>query len=195
MSEDYTNNISEEHEKEERREKREKRNNLIIILLVLLLIIAVGVTVWAVFFRDGDSVLAPDYAPQSVEENAEPISDESGEKLENPDGGGSVSLIYSKGVVIDLSDKNASLMFGNPYRSNSDTLIRLVIQDRIIVQSGRIVPGNKVTSLPIREGTDKLLSPGGYDGKLVVFYYNPTTGEKAMINTEIPVNIIVKNKS
>jgi len=193
MSEEHTN-MSEEYTSDENQEKREKRNKLIIILLLLLLIIAIGVTVWALFFRNGDSALVPDYAPQSIEENADPIGDESGEKLEKPDGGGSASLIYSKDVVIDLSDKTVSLLFGNPSRSNSDTLIQLVIQDKVIVQSGRIVPGNKVMSLPIREVAEKLLPPGGYNGKLVVFYYNPETGEKAMINTEIPVNIIVKNK-
>ncbi len=194
MSEDYTNNITEEPQNDKRREKREKRNNLIIILLILLLIIAVGVTVWAVFFRDGDSALVPDYAPQSVEENAEPIGDESGEKLEKPDGGGSASLIYSKDVAIDLSDRKADLLFGNPSRSNSDIVVRLVIRDKVILQSGRIVPGNRVTSLSLLEDAEKLLSPGVYNGKLVVFYYDSATGEKAMISTEIPVTITVRDK-
>lgn len=192
MSEEHIN-VS-EHEKDEQREKREKLNNRIIIMLLLLLIIAVGVTVWAVFFRDSDSVLTPDYAPQSVEENAEPIGDESGEKLEQPEGGGSASLIYSKDVVIDLSDKTATLLFGNPSRSNSDIVVRLIIRDKVILQSGRIVPGNKVTSLNLLEGSEKMLLPGGYNGKFVVFYYNPTTGEKAMINTEIPVSITIQDK-
>ncbi len=173
-------------------EKHEKRITLLIMLLILLLIISIGVTVWALFFRNSDSTLIPDYAPQSVEENVEPIGDESSEKLENPDGGGSVSLIYSKDVAIDLSAKKASLLFENPSRSNSDMVIQLVIKDKVILQSGRVVPGKKLTSLSLLDGVDEVLSSGGYNGKLVVFYYNPISGEKAMINTEITVNITVK---
>ena len=32
---------------------------------------------------------------------------------------------------------------------------------------------------------------GGYDGKFVVLYYDRASGERAMINTEIPVSVTV----
>ena len=34
--------------------------------------------------------------------------------------------------------------------------------------------------------------PGGYEGKFAVFYYSVETGEKAMVNTEIPVSITIQ---
>lgn len=38
---------------------------------------------------------------------------------------------------------------------------------------------------------EKRLSAGGYDGKFVVLYYGRTSGELAMVNTEIPVTVTV----
>ena len=51
-----------------REEKKPDRRNLLILLLLLLTIFAVGVTIWALFFRETQSTLAPDYAPQEEEE-------------------------------------------------------------------------------------------------------------------------------
>jgi hypothetical protein len=36
-----------------------------------------------------------------------------------------------------------------------------------------------------------MLSPGGYKGSFSVFYYDPSSGEKAMVNTEIPILVTV----
>ena len=36
-----------------------------------------------------------------------------------------------------------------------------------------------------------MLSPGGYEGKFIVLYYDPDSGEKAMVNTEIPITVNV----
>ncbi len=169
----------------------EKKRNVLIVLLLLITLIAIGVTVWALFFREPTVTLAPDYAPQEMEANAETIPGDSGEKLDQPEGGGSVSLTYSKELTIDLSDKKASLLFANPGKSNQDMVVQVVIQDTVIIQSGLLTPGNQVTALDLLEGAEKQLAEGGYDGKFVVLYYNPDTGEKAILNTEIPLSITV----
>jgi len=168
-----------------------KNTKLLIMILALITAAAVSVTIWAVFFRD-DTVLAPDYAPVEKEEHAETIPGDAGDKMESEKGGGSVSLSYSDDVTIDLSDKQASLLFGNPRRSNQDMVLQIVIQDTVIVQSGTLSPGNQVTTLNLLPGAEKRLIPGGYEGKFAVFYYNEETGEKAMVNTEIPVSITIK---
>jgi len=175
-------------------EKNEKKRNytkLLILLLLLITLIAVGVTVWALFFRDSGPVLAPDYAPQEMEQNAETIPNDSGEKMEKPEGGGSVSLTYSNKVTIDLSDKAAALYFANPGKSNQDMVLQIAIQDTVILQSGTLKPGQQVKLLNLLEGAEKQLSTGGYEGKFVVLYYDQESGEKAMVNTEIPVTINV----
>lgn len=169
----------------------DKRKQIIIIVLILLLLITIGITVWALFFRDTTPVLAPDYAPQQTEENAEPFDDDTdGEKLQQQQGGGAVSLTYSKEVAIDLSDNVAKLLFANPYKSNQDMMLQIVIQDTVIVQSGLLTPGHQVTKLELFDNAK--LSKGTYEGKFVVLYYQKDTGEKAMINTEIPLTITVE---
>lgn len=170
----------------------DKRKQIIIIVLILLLLITIGITVWALFFRDTTPVLAPDYAPQQTEENAEPFDDDTdGEKLQQQQGGGAVSLTYSKEVAIDLSDNVAKLLFANPYKSNQDMMLQIVIQDTVIVQSGLLTPGHQVTKLELFDNAK--LSKGTYEGKFVVLYYQKDTGEKAMINTEIPSTITVED--
>lgn len=171
---------------------KRRKNWIIILLLLLVTAIAVGVTVWALFFRQpAVSVLAPDYAPQEIEQNAEDMGDSGKDKLDAPAGGGSVTMNFKDKVAIDLSDNIASLYYGNPYESTQDVLIQIVVQDTLIAQSGRIVPGNEVKTLELAEGATEILQPGGYNGKLILSFYNSDTGEKATVDTEIPVNITV----
>ena len=160
-----------------------KGKKILIPVLLLITLIAIGVTIWALCFRDTAPVLAPDYAPVEEESNAQAIEDDSGEKLEAEEGGGAVSLTYSNEVTID---------FANPGKSVQDMVVQIVIDDTVIVQSGTLKPGNQVTTLNLLDGAEKQLQPGGYDGKFVVFYYDPDTGEKAVVNTEIPITITVQ---
>lgn len=172
-------------------ETEKNKSGWLILLLIFITLMAVGLTVWALFFRSSGPELTPDYAPMNQEENAEAIEGDSGDKLESPQGGGSVSISYSADVSIDLSEKTASLYFANPGKSNQDMVVQVVIQDTILAQSGTLKPGNQVTSLNLLDGAEKQLSSGGYDGKLVILFYDETTGEKAVVNTEIPVTITV----
>lgn len=186
------NNEKERNEKEDKEQKgKEKRLLVLLLLLLLITVIAVAISIWAIWFRDRGPVLGPDYAPKEIERNAEPIGDENDDKLVQPEGGGAVSLTYAKQVTISLSQKTASLLFANPTKSNQDMVICLVIDDVVILQSGRLTPGNQVTVLNLASGAEKRLAEGGYDGKFVIFYYDGTSGEKAMINTEIPVEVTV----
>lgn len=165
--------------------------NLLIPILLAITAAAVCITVWAIFFRDTGPVLAPDYAPQQEEENAEAIPGDNAEKMETPEGGSAVSISYSKEVKISLSDETASLYFANPGKSNQDMVLQISIQDEVVVQSGTIKPGNQVSQLKLLNDEAGKLSPGGYDGKFIILYYDPDTGEKAVVNTEIPVTITV----
>lgn len=172
--------------------RKRKKAWILILLLLLLTFIAIGVTIWALFFRKPEvSILAPDFAPQEIEQNASSMAGNTNSKLDAPTGGGSVNLMFQDKVTIKLSDKKAYLYYGNPYESTQDVLLQIVIKDTLIAQSGRIVPGNEVKTLNLADGAAKTLQPGGYDGKLVLSFYNPDTGEKATVNSEIPVKITV----
>lgn len=176
-----------------RYENKKAKPSLLIPILLVITVIALCITVWALFFRDRGPVLAPDYAPQEEEQNAETIPGDSGEKLENPEGGGSVSLTYSREVSISLSDEKVTLLFANPGKSNQDMVLQIVVQGTVIVQSGTLKPGNQVTTLELLDGMAGKLSAGTYEGNFAVLYYHPETGEKAIVNTEIPITITVKN--
>lgn len=163
----------------------------LILSLAIITLIAVGVTVWALFFRQPATTTGSDYAPKQIEQNADKVEDEDNSKLETPAGGGAVSLTYSKEVALSLDKKEAVIMFQNPSKSNQDMVIELQIDGKTITKSGRLPAGYKLQKLS-NVDTDKL-SAGNYDGKFVMSYYNTKTGEKAVVNTEIPVTITVKN--
>lgn len=174
----------------QKEKKKDKQHKILILLLLLLLILSLCMTIWALFFRESVPVLAPDYAPE-IESSAKQLDSDSSTKLEAPPGGGAVSLTYSKDVSVNLSDKKIDLMFANPAKSTADMVLQLVIKDTVIMQSGRLLPGNKVTSLDLLDDAANQLAAGGYDGKFVVLYYDQQSGEKAMIHTEIPVTVTV----
>ena len=176
-------------------DKKLNKTTIIIAILAVITVAALCVTMWALFLREPDDsnkvILAPDYAPQNKEENAETIPDDTSDKMETPEGGGAVCLTYSNEVTIDISDKAAALYFANPGKSNQDMVIQIAIRDTVILQSGTLSPGNQVKLLNLLEGAEEMLQPGGYEGKFIVLYYDQTSGEKSMVNTEIPITINV----
>lgn len=138
------------------------------------------------------NVLVPDYALPGEESNAQTIPGDRGDKMESEEGGGGVNLTYSDKVKISLQEETASLMFANPGRSNHSVMLQIVIQDQTVVQSGLLLPGKQVTSLDLPDGAADMLSPGGYQGSFVIMYFDPNSGEKAMITTQIPITITVE---
>ena len=179
-----------EKKEEGRTGRKPDGRKFLILLLLLITVIAVGVTVWALFFRKTAPVLAPDYAPVEEDVNAEDIGDESEEeKMDANKGGGAVSMSYQKGVTISLADQTASLMFQNPSKSVNDMVLQLIIvsaddTETVIAQSGTIRPGKEVQKLDLIEGA-ATLSEGTYNGKFNILYYDPDSGEKAIVNGNI----------
>jgi hypothetical protein len=173
------------------------KKTMIILIAVLAVITLACVTTVIVVLIDRNeppTILSPDYAPEEEDPNAEKIPDDNGDKLNAPDGGGAVSLIYTTNVTVDLSDKKATLLFGNPKKSNQDMVIQIVVKGQVIIQSGRITPGNRVTTLDLLHDAPQL-GAGTYTSencKFVVLYYDQSSGEKAILNTEIPITVTVQ---
>ena len=171
--------------------KRPDKQNLLVFLLLLITVSAVCVSVWALFFRTSETALTPDYAPK-VEDHAQPIPGDTAAGNEAQPGSGSVSITYSNQVNIRLGERTAKLLFANPGRSNQDIVLQIVIQDTVVVQSGTLKPGNQISSLSLLSGAKNQLAAGVYNGMFNVLYYDPVSGEKAIVNTEIPITITVK---
>lgn len=173
-----------------RRNKYENQQLLIFILLFIT-VAALCVTVWALFFRTPDVMLIPDYAPVDTEAHARPIPGDTQSQSSAQPGSGAVSLTYSTQVEISLGSRSVALLFANPGKSNQDMVLQIVIQDTVLLQSGRLTPGNQVTELELTKDSAAMLRPGGYEGSFRVFYYDTETGDKAIVNTEIPISITV----
>ncbi len=71
-------------------------------------------------------------------------------------------------------------------------VVQVVLQDEVIGISGRLEPGYQVRELSLDKKLK--LSPGEYEGKLQVYFYDPATDERAMVNASIPVSITVKKR-
>ena len=164
---------------------------IIIIALSVVLAVAIFVSIWAIFFREEEDVLPPDYPPQDTDDNQTPIPDDIGGSIETPEGGGAVNITYAENITVDLSDKTASLYYANPSRSNQNVAIAIVIGEEVIIRSELITPGNMVTALPLVDGAEEKLSAGGYNAEIIIYCYHPETGEKAMIDTKGEVVVTV----
>ncbi len=162
-----------------------------IIALVLLAIMMFLPGCGSSGAQDSNEILVPDLSPEEAEPNIETIPNDPDTKPNNSDGG-SVSLTYSDQVAINLREEIASLYFGNPGRSNQDMILRIVIQDKVIAQSGIIPAGYQVKTISLLHDSVSLLKAGRYSGKFVIFYYDQKNGKLATVNTEIPITVVVE---
>lgn len=48
-------------------ERKEKKKTWLIPMLIIGIVICIGMTIWALFFRQSDEALIPDYAPRETE--------------------------------------------------------------------------------------------------------------------------------
>ena len=84
---------------ETNRESKSSRSRIIIMILLLLITIsAVGITIFTLTQDHSQPTIAPDYAPQQVDSNADKMEETDESKLEAEEGGGAVGLTYSKTV-------------------------------------------------------------------------------------------------
>lgn len=113
------------------------------------------------------------------------------------DGSGSVSLIYTMTATYNEGDDEISVYFKNPSKSNHDIVLELyaIATDGsrvLMAKSGRIPAGYGISKMTLLKDAPKL-TKNTYKGLYKASYYNPTTGELATVNTEIPdISITVK---
>ena len=170
-------------------------NRKILIIVLLSVALAAAITSVCLIVFKKETVLLPDYAPPALEENAEKIEGESGDKMEVSEGGGGVNLIYKDQVVIDLSEeKITSMHFVNPGKSYNNMVIQVVVKGEVVAQSGTLAPGYRLNTLNLLKGAAGKLRAGAYaeDTKFVIAFYDPDTSEKAILQNEIPITVVVQ---
>ena len=117
----------------------DRRSKGYLMVAAAIALVAVGVAVWALFFRDPSPAPAPDIAPP-VEDNALPTGEDDGDKLPQAQGGGAVNITYSDQVAVCLETRTVSLRFANPARSNQSMVVRLVLGELVAAESGTLPP-------------------------------------------------------
>ena len=158
-----------------------------------LLTTSVAASVTGVIILLNQNSLKPDYAVDQVDSHLQEDKDNS-EKLTSAKGGGAVELFYSTDIKVINAEKVVSLSFKNPSKSNQDMSVKIaVIKDNkeyIIAESNRIPAGYILKELDLK--SDVKLESGGYDGVIHVYYFNPETLERAVVDTNISANIVVE---
>ena len=174
---------------------KKSTQNLLILILSLVTVACLCVTGWAVFLRPVQSTDAAaqqqDYAPVELEPNAQPIAQEPEQPASSQaveEGSGHVTLTYTKVVTVQRSTRTVSLFYQNPSTSYNPVSVQVVLVDKngievVIAQSGLLEPGTQLTSLTL--STDVNLPEGSYDGYYSLAFYNPDTGEKAVVDSVV----------
>ena len=166
----------------------DRRSKGYLMVAAAIALVAVGVAVWALFFRDPSPAPAPDIAPP-VEDNALPTGEDDGDKLPQAQGGGAVNITYSDQVAVCLETRTVSIRFANPARSNQRMVVRLVLGELVAAESGTLPPGSALESLPLL--ADVTLPAGEYAGAFHVLFYDSQDGGRAGVSTKLPVSVTV----
>ena len=155
---------------------------IIILIGLLTLLLLAGIFLPKLF---GDDVPVsgeiPDIDPNAV------IIDE-GDKAPSSGGGGSVTMEYTLTADLDLATNNIAMHFKNPSESNHGVSLDLYVLDGsksyLVASSGRINPGSGIFKMTyVRDYA--ILNPGAYNAMYVVHFYDPQTGEKALVQSNI----------
>lgn len=128
-----------------------------------------------------DFILPPEDAQAAAIKN-----DHSQKKKSN--GGGSVSLGYSLEAHADLISKEVTIFLQNPNASNKDMTATLYIQagetNIPIAHSGLVKSGKEIQTMTLTLDGIALQS-GTYNGYFLLDFYDPDSGEKALMNSKI----------
>ena len=116
------------------------------------------------------------------------IEGDDSEKNESENGGGAVRLTYSLDAKLSLSTGSIKIYFLNPNASNRDISITLYLLDgenKIkIAESGLIPSGYGLTNMTFIKNSAEL-SHGNYNALFIVSFYDPDTGEKALVEASV----------
>lgn len=166
------------------------------LLGLLVLIVATGVVIVGILNNPKPPVVIdPDNPMPSIDPDIEPIEGDTGEKETAPKGGGSVSMVYTKGVTLSLSSDKATIFYQNPNSSNHSVVLELYIisgdEEYFIGRTGLIPAGSAIYELDVSE-RDANIRAGTYTGLYRTAYYNPETGERAAVGSDITgVSVVV----
>ena len=109
--------------------------------------------------------------------------------MEVPEDGGGAIVICDTEITAHLDTGKIDMDYRNPVSSASAVVLQLLIGDKVVSQSGSIYPGYKLQDMQLLENVK--LQEGGYYGIIKIAFYDPNSGEKALVDTDIEVSVNV----
>lgn len=188
-------NITDPALTQERNEKEKDKKRLFLLLLLLLLLLFMLIISFLIWHSGRENATPSsgntDTSPK-IETSAEATAnDGTDDNRKATEGGNTVTLNYAKEVGINLTEKRASLVFGNPANSNQDAAVQLIIRDTVIFQSDFLPPDTKISELDLNEYAAEKLTDGIYNGNFAISFLDRATGHQAKLNAQIPVTVTV----
>ena len=132
-------------------------------------------------------VIHPDHPLPEIDPDIEVLPDDD-EKVNSEGGGGFVSMVYTKDVTVSLSTNKAKIFYQNPNKSNHSVVLELYLvssdTEYFLGRTGLIPAGNAIYQIDVTE-RDANIRAGIYTGLYRTFYYDPITGERAALSSDI----------
>ena len=157
-------------------------------LLLSMAAVLTAVIITTVMLVNSPNVVKPDNPLPDVDPDIEPIGTDDNQSTPANKGSGSVSLVYTKSVSISLASDSATIYYQNPSSSNQSVVLELYVvsedKEYFIGKTGLIPAGNAIYEMDV-SGRDANIRAGTYTGLFRSSYYNPVTGEKAVVGTDI----------
>lgn len=132
-------------------------------------------------------VIDPDHPLPEIDPDIETLPDD-GDKVQSESGGGFVSMVFSYDVTVSLSEEKATITYQNPNKSNHSVVLELYLisgeQEYFLGRTGLIPAGGAIYQMDVSE-RDANIRAGIYNGLFRSYYYDPLTGERAAISSDI----------
>lgn len=168
---------------------------LLTLLAIIALIIVTAVLIVGLLSNPKPPVVIdPDPPLPDIDPDVEILPD-NGDKVVSENGGGFVSMVYTKDATVSLSANKATIYYQNPNKSNHSVVLELYIvsdgQEYFLGRTGLIPAGSAIYGIDVTE-RDANIRAGIYTGLYRMFYYDPLTGERAAISsniTEVTVSV------
>jgi hypothetical protein len=146
---------------------------------------------------DGPTVIQPDHPLPPVDDNSQKDDEDDSQKADAPEGGGSLSMIYTLDATLNLTNKTIGIYFKNPNASSHNVTVDFYIvsggTEYLIAQSGLLEAGYMLTKMDLLENAPTL-QEGLYTGLYRLHCFDPVSGEQAMVVPSITgVSITVTN--
>ena len=168
--------------------EKDKRRNLVkkIIIIILILLMLIGFYIKS---STEYNTSIPTTFPE-LHNYAIKINDESHLTDEDSDENKSAVVICGSNATVHLNDNIVDYYYKNVYRSKSSVVIQLLIDNKVIAQSGGLPPGYQTYKIDYNQKIK--LSPGTYEGVVIISFYNLDTNELETVNSKISIPIIIE---